>query len=135
MASPRAASGRSVRSAQRVGNTLTNEERLLTAWSPMSLKRELDRWFWPRRLDHIPVKKLWEDYLCRSIYFPRPRDRDVRPKAIAEGATTHDFFGNAIGATDSGVPVLMRGLHRCSAPILRKRGKWGKSVERPIPAA
>ena len=85
-----------------MGNALVAEERLLTAWSPMFLKRELDRWFWSQGLDHVSVKKLWEEYLTRYLYFPRLRDRDVLAKAIAEGAMTRDFFGYAAGVDDDG---------------------------------
>src|SRR5205823_103727 len=63
--------------AHRVASALHHEERLLEAWSPMFLKRELDRWFWPQGIDHISVKKLWEENLTRYVYFPRLRDREV----------------------------------------------------------
>ncbi|MBI5949977.1 MAG: ATP-binding protein [Chloroflexi bacterium] len=83
--------------ARRIASALQQEERLLEAWSPMFLKRELDRWFWPQGVDHISVKKLWEENLTRYVYFPRLRDRDVFMKAVQEGATTRDFFGYAVG--------------------------------------
>lgn len=83
--------------ARRIASALQQEERLLEAWSPMFLKRELDRWFWPQGLDHISVKKLWEENLTRYVYFPRLRDRDVFMKAVQEGAASRDFFGYAVG--------------------------------------
>ena len=63
----------------------------------MFLKRELDRWFWSQGLDHISVKKLWEENLTRYLYLPRLRDREVFTKAVQEGATSRDFFGYALG--------------------------------------
>ncbi|MEX0683367.1 MAG: DUF499 domain-containing protein [Dehalococcoidia bacterium] len=83
--------------ARRMTAALQAEERLLEAWSPMFLKRELDRWFWPQGMDHISAKKLWEENLTRYVYFPRLRDREVFVKAIQEGAATKDFFGYALG--------------------------------------
>jgi predicted AAA+ superfamily ATPase len=83
--------------ARRIASALQQEERLLEAWSPMFLKRELDRWFWPQGLEHMSVKKLWEENLTRYVYFPRLRDRDVFMKAVQEGAASRDFFGYAVG--------------------------------------
>jgi hypothetical protein len=83
--------------ARRIATALQQEERLLEAWSPMFLKRELDRWFWPQGIDHISAKKLWEENLTRYVYFPRLRDRDVFMKAVQEGAASRDFFGYAVG--------------------------------------
>jgi predicted AAA+ superfamily ATPase len=88
--------------AQRVGYALQAEERLLSAWSPMFLARELERWFWPQGLDHVSVKKLWEENLTRYLYFPRLKDRDVLAKAITEGATSRDYFGYADGVGADG---------------------------------
>jgi uncharacterized protein len=83
--------------ARRVTAALQHEERLLDAWSPMFLKRELDRWFWPQGVDHISAKKLWDENLTRYVYFPRLKDREVFTKAVQDGATTRDFFGYALG--------------------------------------
>jgi predicted AAA+ superfamily ATPase len=83
--------------ARRVASALQQEERLLEAWSPMFLKRELDRWFWPQGLDHVSVRKLWEENLTRYVYFPRLRDREVFIKTVQDGATSRDFFGYAVG--------------------------------------
>lgn len=86
--------------AQRVAAVLRAEERLLEAWSPIFLTRELDRWFWPQGMDTIAVKKLWEENLCRYTYFPRLLSRDVLAGAITEGATRTDYFGYADGVLD-----------------------------------
>jgi hypothetical protein len=94
--------------AQRVGDALQAEERLLTAWSPMFLTRELERWFWSQGLEHLSVKKLWEENLTRYLYFPRLANRDVLAKAITEGATSRDFFGYAAGV---GADGRYLGLH------------------------
>lgn len=88
--------------ARRAGDALQTEERLLSAWSPMFLSRELDRWFWSQGIDHVSVKKLWEENLTRYLYFPRLLNRDVLAKAITEAATTRDFFGYAAGVGTDG---------------------------------
>ena len=83
--------------AVRVSSALQQEELLLETWSPLSLQRELDRWFWSRGLEHINAKQLWEEYLTRYLYFPRLRDREVLIRTIQEGATKREFFGYAMG--------------------------------------
>ncbi len=86
----------------RVAGALEAEERVLSSWSPLFLKRELERWFWSQDLEHLSVKKLWEEYLSRYLYFPRLLNRDVLSRAIAEGATSRDFFGYAAGVGADG---------------------------------
>jgi predicted AAA+ superfamily ATPase len=88
--------------AQRASDALQAEERLLTAWSPMFLARELERWFWPQGMTHVSVRKLWEENLTRYIYFPRLLNREVLAKAIIEGATGTDYFGYADGVGNDG---------------------------------
>lgn len=87
---------------QRMAGALQAEERVLTAWSPMFLLRELERWFWSQGLEHLSVKKLWEEYLTRYLYFPRLASRDVLARTIVEGATSRDFFGYAAGVDADG---------------------------------
>ncbi len=93
---------------QRMAGVLQAEERVLTAWSPMFLMRELERWFWSQGLDHLSVKKLWEEYLARYLYFPRLVSREVLARTIVEGATSRDFFGYAAGV---GADGRYLGLH------------------------
>ncbi len=83
--------------ARRIAFALQSDELLLEAWSPMFLKRELDRWFWTDGVGHISARKLFEENLSRYVYFPRLRDRDVFIKAVQEGAASKDFFGYALG--------------------------------------
>ncbi|HMO54395.1 MAG TPA: hypothetical protein PJ994_07825, partial [Tepidiformaceae bacterium] len=85
---------------RKISSALEHEERLLPAWSPLSLARELERWFWREGVNHVLVKKLWEENLCRYVYFPRLRNLEVLAKAITDGATSRDFFGYAAGFVD-----------------------------------
>ena len=91
----------------------------------MFLKRELDRWFWPQGLDHISVKKLWEENLTRYLYLPRLRDREVFTKAVQEGATSRDFFGYALGYEDGKYVGLSFGQRPASAGAT----STGRSIE------
>ncbi len=83
--------------AQRVGAALQKEEGLLLRWSPMFVKRELERWFWSQGLDHVGTRQFWDENLTRYPFFPRLRDREVLAQAIRDGATSRDFFGYAVG--------------------------------------
>jgi hypothetical protein len=86
--------------AEKTLTALQQDEKALAGWSQLSLQRELDRWFWPQGIDHVSVRKLWEENLTRYVYFPRPMTKDVLARAITDGAATRDFFGYAAGIVD-----------------------------------
>jgi len=79
----------------RVSQKVTKDQQLITAWSPLPLKLELDRWLW-RTSDQISVSKLW-DYLTTYLYLPRLAREDVLVDAIREGIRSKDFFAYASG--------------------------------------
>jgi hypothetical protein len=84
----------------RVNHKVTKDQQLITAWSPLPLKLELDRWLW-KTADHISVSKLW-DYLTAYLYLPRLASEDVLIEAIREGLRSKDFFAYASGQDPRG---------------------------------
>lgn len=83
--------------AQRVMAALQAEEACLDRWSPYFLKEMLDRWFWRDGVDHISIKKLWEENLTRYPYLQRLASREVLIRTVQEGAANTDYFGYADG--------------------------------------
>lgn len=84
----------------RVNHKVAKDQQLITAWSPLPLKLELDRWLW-RTQDHLSVRKLW-DYLTTYLYLPRLVKEDVLVDAIREGLRSKDFFAYANGQDPRG---------------------------------
>ena len=74
--------------ARRASSKLQSAEHLILKWSPVHLKRELDRWFWkPGEAggpQHIGVGQLWE-YFATYIYLPRLRDATVLLETVKSG--------------------------------------------------
>jgi len=85
---------------QRASYRLQSQELLITSWSPIHLRRELDQYLWKDGQPHIGVKQLWE-YLATYPYLPRLRDKEVLLATIKAGVATRDFFGYATGVKHS----------------------------------
>jgi len=84
---------------QRASYRLQSQELLITSWSPIHLRRELDQYLWKDGQPHIRVKQLWE-YLATYPYLPRLRDKEVLLATIKAGVATRDFFGYATGVKE-----------------------------------
>lgn len=84
---------------QRASYRLQSQELLITSWSPVHLRREMDQYLWKDGKPHIGVKQLWE-YLATYPYLPRLRDKEVLLATIKAGAATRDFFGYATGVDE-----------------------------------
>ena len=76
--------------AVRASRRLLNEELLITEFSGVRLRMEMDKCgLWPEE-DHLPVKKLWE-YFSRYPYIARLRDSETLREAIAQGIGDPDW--------------------------------------------
>ncbi len=84
---------------QRASYRLQSQELLITRWSPIHLRRELDQYLWKDGQPHIAVKQLWE-YLATYPYLPRLRDNKVLLATIKAEVMTCDFFGYANGVKE-----------------------------------
>ncbi|MXY26782.1 hypothetical protein F4Y59_01315 [Candidatus Poribacteria bacterium] len=75
-----------------------NDQQLITKWSPVLLKMELDNWLW-KDADHISLKRVWE-CLATYLYLSRLRDSDVLLETVWEGIKTKEFgYANSVDDT------------------------------------
>jgi hypothetical protein len=76
--------------AVRASRRLINDELLITEFSGVRLRMEMDnRGLWPEG-NHLGVKQLW-DYFARYPYLARLRDAEVLRQAIAQGVSDADW--------------------------------------------
>ena len=66
-----------------------DDQQLITKWSPVLLKMELDSWLW-RDEPHVSLKDVWE-YLATYLYLSRLRDSNVLLDTVQEGIKTQTF--------------------------------------------
>ena len=76
-----------------------DDAQLITKWSPILLKMELDNWLWKKE-SHISLKRVWE-CLATYLYLSRLRDSDVLLDTVREGIKTQ-AFGYANSVDDTG---------------------------------
>jgi hypothetical protein len=74
---------------------MLQNELVITTWSPMLLKMELDNLLW-KDTDSIEIKKLWA-YLCTYCYLPRLANENVLTGAIQTGVNSTEYFAIASG--------------------------------------
>jgi hypothetical protein len=84
----------------RAGAKLVKDGQLITQFSPMNLKLELDRLLWKDK-DCVNIKQLW-DYFTTYLYLPRLKDENVFIAAIREGLKSEDFFAFSNGQDSKG---------------------------------
>jgi hypothetical protein len=86
--------------AERIARKLEGEERLLTRYSGVRIRMDLDRIpLWSERGD-ISVDALWQAY-CQFPYLPRLASFDVLTTAIAEGAATMNWQADTFAYADA----------------------------------
>ena len=76
-----------------------NDQQLITQWSPVLLKMELDNWLWKDE-SHISLKRVWE-CLATYLYLSRLCDSEVLLDTVQEGIKTQ-AFGYANSVDDTG---------------------------------
>ena len=92
-------SGSDDTAVEKVVAKVRNDQQLITKWSPVLLKMELDNWLW-KEAPHISLKRVWE-CLATYLYLSRLRDSDVLLDTIREGIKTQ-AFGYANSVDDTG---------------------------------
>ena len=75
-------------------------DHLITDWSPVNLRLELDRYLWKDK-DSIDIRLLWE-YMTTYLYLSRLANVDVLTAAIQDGVKTKEYFAYAAGKNASG---------------------------------
>ncbi len=100
--------------AKRTSDKLTSEEKLISTYSGVRIRMDLDRReLWSERGD-IAVHKLWETY-ARFPYMPRLASRDVLYNAIANRATTITWQQDTFAYAEAHNDQRWVGLHRDDA--------------------
>lgn len=84
----------------RTSNKVIKDQQLITQWSPLLLKKELDNLLWKEK-DSIGLKQLWE-YLTTYLYLPRLVSQDVLADTVREGVKMGDFFAYSAGINEDG---------------------------------
>ncbi len=95
--------------ARDIERVLKDIEALITQWTPIHLRTQLDQWFWK---DGAPD---WQQS-CQYLYLPRLGDDGVFQRAIAMGTDSQDFFGLAQGKEEQRYLGFMFGAR--TSPIL-----------------
>ena len=74
--------------AERASAKMVRDETLITRYSGVLLRRELDRIpLWAPDANHVGTRQLWE-YFARYLYLPRLRDSQVLLEAIRDGVNS-----------------------------------------------
>jgi hypothetical protein len=76
----------------------TENELVITAWSPIHLRSNLKDLYWKDDKTAVQAMTFWDDSQ-RYLYLPRLKNRRVLEQAIIKGAGSQDFFGTAYGQT------------------------------------
>ena len=79
-----------------IESTLSDEEWLISQWSPIHLKGLLDQWYFKEDQQEINALKVWQDS-CNYLYFPRLLNDGVFKDALKKGLKSEDYFGYASG--------------------------------------
>lgn len=85
--------------ASELEHTCTDNELVISAWSPVHLRSSLQELYWKSDKPATGALAFWEDTL-RYLYLPRLKTRGVLEQAIIKGAASRDFFGTAYGQHD-----------------------------------
>jgi hypothetical protein len=81
---------------QEIARVLTDNELLITEWSPIHLATMLKTWFWKPDVPDVSALEAWQK-TCQYLYLPRLRDEAVFRVTLAAGTGSRDFFGIAYG--------------------------------------
>ena len=79
-----------------IAQVLTENEMLISSWSPFHLKNELGKWYFKNGRHDYGLLNLWNDF-CRYPYLPRLVDSSVLQETVASGIQSADFFAYAAG--------------------------------------
>jgi predicted AAA+ superfamily ATPase len=85
----------------RVSKKLRTDESLITEYSGVRLRMDLDRVpLWPAEAGHISTQQLWS-YFAQYLYLPRLRDSAVLARAIASGVASTTWEQDAFAYADA----------------------------------
>jgi predicted AAA+ superfamily ATPase len=88
--------------SEAVARVCADKEWVIDRWSPVHLRDQvLRKWYWSDGKAEAGALRVWED-MCRYVYLPRLRNRQVFENVVAAGAASRDFFGLARGIAKTG---------------------------------
>ena len=79
---------------QEIERILTENEVVISAWSPIHLINILKAWFWKERTDEVKAIDVWQS-MCRYLYLSRLKDEGTFNRVLSDGSGSKDFFGFA----------------------------------------
>lgn len=82
--------------AQAAERLLTEEEFVITRWSPGLFKAQLSALYFKDGITEVSAEKVWHDF-CSYIYMQRLLNESVFEEVIRKGLESEDFFGFAQG--------------------------------------
>lgn len=78
-----------------IENTAKHAELVVTEWSPVHLRNELEKWYFKENTPDVSALKVWQDS-CQYLYMVRLLNDDVFKNTIGSGIANRDFFGFAL---------------------------------------
>lgn len=88
---------------------ITSENELvISKWSPRHLREQLKSLYWKPERPHVGALSVWSDFE-KYLYLPRLRDRAVFEETIREGLRSSEFFGAAFGERNGAYEGLRLG--------------------------
>ncbi|MDP3505115.1 MAG: DUF499 domain-containing protein [Myxococcales bacterium] len=88
--------------------TTSDNELVISKWSPLHLRELLKSLYWKAEQPHIGALAVWSDSE-KYLYLPRLRDRTVFEETIREGLRSTEFFGAAFGEKNGAYEGLRLG--------------------------
>lgn len=73
---------------------LLNNQDVVRQWSPIMLKKVLEKFYFKNGSSEVRIKTLWED-LAKYLYLPRIKDVDVFLRTIEQGISSKEYFAYA----------------------------------------
>jgi len=73
-----------------------DSELVISKWAPKHLHNLLRHWFWKSDSPDMFSREVWQ-HICRQVYMPRLRTKNVFIDTIQDGSESGEFFGLAQG--------------------------------------
>lgn len=107
--------------ADRIGNKLEAEEKLIPRYSGTRVRMDLDRIpLWSENRD-VKITDLWDAY-CRFPYLPRLAKYEVLEHALRDGIAKIDWVSNGFAYAEAREDENYRGLVAAAIPLTSRSG-------------
>jgi len=107
--------------ADRIGNKLEAEEKLISRYSGTRVRMDLDRIpLWNEKRD-VKISDLWDAY-CRFPYLPRLANYEVLEHALRDGIAKIDWVSDGFAYAEAREGESYRGLVAAAIPLTSRSG-------------